>query len=161
LSAVRETRPPLLEDQPAREVRRQQASKKKKKDAAKKRQIHKAKEREALMKRRRQQSLEGLPLKESPSEMVSGEDDDDDSDGDDDALSRYDVATRLADLPDVRPYLESVRGSSSQVSGLVPVTVVEEEETEERAGEEAAPSMGGVTPSRTLQEGSTVPPPQV
>jgi hypothetical protein len=100
LSAVRETRPPLPEDQPAREVRRQQASKKKKKkDAAKKRQIRKAKEREALLKRRRQQSLEGLPLEESPSETVSGEDDDnDDSDGDDDALSRYDATTELADL---------------------------------------------------------------
>jgi hypothetical protein len=49
---VREMRPPLPEDQPARDVRRQQA--------AKKRQIRKAKEREELMKCRCQQSLEGI-----------------------------------------------------------------------------------------------------
>jgi hypothetical protein len=113
LSAVKETQPPLPEDQPAREVRRHQASQKKKaKDTAKKRQIRKAKEKEALKKLRRQQSLDGLPLEESPSETVSGEDDDD-SDGDDDGLSRYDAATGLADLPDVHPFLEPIGGSTS------------------------------------------------
>jgi hypothetical protein len=40
---------------------------------------------------------------ESPSETVSGEDDDGSDGDDDDALSWYDAATGLADLPDVRP----------------------------------------------------------
>jgi hypothetical protein len=83
---VKETRPPLLEDQPVRDARCLLASQQKKaKDAAKKRQIHKAKEREELKKRRRQQSLDGLPLEESPTETVSGENDDN-SDRDDDAF---------------------------------------------------------------------------
>jgi hypothetical protein len=104
LSAVRETQPPLPEDQPTWEVRRHQASQKKQaKETAKKRQICKAKEKEALKKLWHQQSLDGLPLEESPSETVLGEDDDD-SDGDDDALSWYDTATGLADLPDVCPF---------------------------------------------------------
>jgi hypothetical protein len=148
LSAVKETRPPLLEDQPAREARRHQASKKKKaKDATKKRQIHKAKEKEELKKRRRQQSLDGLPLEESPSETVSGEDDDD-SDGDDDALSWYDTTTGLADLPDMRPFLEPIGGSTSQASGLAPVTVEVEEELEE-VGFGVGPSTGGAASSGT------------
>jgi hypothetical protein len=63
-----------------------------------------------LKKRRCQQSLKGLPIEESPSEMVSGEDEDS---GDDDAGSRYDIATFLAHLPDVWPLLEPVRGSTS------------------------------------------------
>jgi hypothetical protein len=63
-----------------------------------------------LKKRRRQQSLEGLPLKESPSKTVLGEDEDS---GDDDAGSWYDTATFLAHLPDVRPLLEPVGGSTS------------------------------------------------
>jgi hypothetical protein len=64
-----------------------------------------------LKKCQHQQSLDGLPLEESPSETVSGEDDDDDdSDGDDDALSRYDATVGLADLPDVCPFLEPVGG---------------------------------------------------
>jgi hypothetical protein len=46
------------------------------KDAAKKRLVKKALEREALNKHHCQQSLEGLPIEESPSEMVSGEDED-------------------------------------------------------------------------------------
>jgi hypothetical protein len=83
LSAVKETRPPILEDRVAREARCLLVTQKKEeKDPAKKRQVCKALEQEALKKRRRQQSLDGLPLKESPSEMVSGEDDDS---GDDDA----------------------------------------------------------------------------
>jgi chromosome segregation ATPase len=129
LSAVRETRPPLPEDQPAREVRRHQASqKKKKKDAAKKRQIRKAKEREELKKRRRQQSLDGLPLEESPSETVSGEDDndDDDSDGDDDALSWYDAAlvsrhrdTLNVQIGQVTARFEALKNEVATLSGAV------------------------------------------
>jgi hypothetical protein len=139
---VKETRPPLLEDQVAREARRLLASQQKEaKDATKKRQIRKAQEQEALKKRRRQQSLDGLPLEESPSEMVSGENDDD-SDEDDDALSRYDAATGLADLPDVRPFLEPIGGSTSQTSRLASVSVEVEEEPEE-VGARAGPSTGG------------------
>jgi hypothetical protein len=67
----------------------------------------------ALKKRHHQQSLEGLPLEESPSKMVSGEDEDS---GDDDAGSRYDTMTFLAHLPDVRPLLEPVGGWTSQAS---------------------------------------------
>jgi hypothetical protein len=112
LSAVKETRPPLPEDRVAREARcLLAAQKKEKKDAAKKRQVRKAQEQEALKKCRRQQSLDGLPLEESPSETVSRENDDDGDD--DDALSRYDAATCLADLPDVRPFLEPIGGSTS------------------------------------------------
>jgi ribosome biogenesis protein Tsr3 len=47
------------------------AQKKEEKDAAKKCQVRKALEQEALKKRRRQQSLDGLLLEESPSETVS------------------------------------------------------------------------------------------
>jgi hypothetical protein len=111
---VRETRPPVLEDQPARDARRQQASQKKQtKETTKKRQIRKAKEKEALKKLQRQQALDGLPLTESPSETVSREDDDGSDGDDDDALSWYDTAIGLADLPDVRPLLEPIGGSSS------------------------------------------------
>jgi hypothetical protein len=81
LSAVKETQRPLPEDRVAREARRLLAAQKKeKKDATKKRQVCKALEQEALKKRRRQQSLDGLPLEVSPSEMVSGENDDDGDD---------------------------------------------------------------------------------
>jgi hypothetical protein len=109
---VKETRLPLLEDRVAREARHLLAAQKKEeKDTAKKRQVRKALEQEALKKRRCQQSLDGLPLEESPSETVSGENDDDGDD--DDAWSWYDTATSLADLPDVRPFLEPIGGSSS------------------------------------------------
>jgi hypothetical protein len=54
LSAVKESRPPVPEDQAAREARRLLAAQKKgEKDAAKKRQVRKALEREALNKHRR------------------------------------------------------------------------------------------------------------
>jgi ribosome biogenesis protein Tsr3 len=86
------------------------AAQKEEKDAAKKCQVRKTLEQEALKKRRRQQSLEGLLLKESPFETVSGEDEDS---GDDDAGSWYDTVTFLAYLPDVRPLLEPVEGSTS------------------------------------------------
>jgi hypothetical protein len=51
-----------------------------------------------LKKRHHQQSLEGLPIEESPSETVSGEDEDS---GDDDDVLQYDTMTFLAHLPDV------------------------------------------------------------
>jgi hypothetical protein len=86
------------------------AQKKDEKDAAKKRQVLKALEQETLKKRRRQQSLDGLPLEESPSETVSGEDDDS---GNDNAWSWYDTVTSLAHLPNVRPLLEPIGGSTS------------------------------------------------
>jgi hypothetical protein len=159
LSAVKETRPPLPEDQVAREARRLLATQQKEvKDAAKKRQIRKAQEQEALKKRRRQQSLDGLLLEESPSETVSGEKDDD-SDKDDDALSRYDAVTGLADLPDVRPFLEPIGGSTSQASRLASVSIEVEEEPEE-VGAGAGPSTGGAASSGAPQEGLMAPPPR-
>jgi hypothetical protein len=150
LSALRETRPPVPEDRPAREARRQHASQKKQvKESAKKRQLRKAKEAEALKKLRRQQAIDGVPLAESPSETVSGEDDDDSDGEDDDALSRYEAATGLGDLPNIRPLLEPVGGSSSSV------VVVEEteEEVEKEAEKEAGPSTGGAALPRAQQGG--------
>jgi hypothetical protein len=138
LSALRETRPLVPEDLPAQEARRRHASKKKQvKETAKKRVIRKAKEAEALKKLRRQQTIDGVPLAESPSEMISGEDDDDSDGEDDDALSRYEAVTGLGDLPDIRPLLEPVGGSSS--------LVVVVEETDEEEEKEAGPSTGGAT----------------
>jgi hypothetical protein len=55
----------------------------------------------------------------------------------------------------VCPFLEPVGGSTSQASGLAPVTVEVEEEMEE-AGIEAGPSTGGAASSGTPQEGSTM-----
>jgi hypothetical protein len=63
-----------------------------------------------LKKRHLQQSLDGLPLEESPSEMVLEDDDDND---DDDTWSQYDTATSLAYLPNVWPFLEPIGGSTS------------------------------------------------
>jgi hypothetical protein len=149
LSTLRETRLPVPEDRPAREARRQHASKKKQtKETAKKRAIRKAKEVVALKKLRRQQTIDGVPLAPSPSETISGEDDDS-SGEDDDALSRYETATGLEDLPDVRPLVEPIRGASSSV------VVVEESEEEEKTEKETGPSMGGAALPRTHQEGST------
>jgi hypothetical protein len=107
---LRETCPPVPEDRPAQEARRQHASKKKQtKETAKKRAIRKAKGAEALKKLWRQQTIDGVPLAPSPSETISGEDDDS-SGEDDDALSWYETTTGLGDLPDVRPLLEPIRG---------------------------------------------------
>jgi hypothetical protein len=87
LSVVKESRPPVPEDQAAQEARRLSVAQKKgEKNATKKRQVRKALKHEAWNKRRRQQSLEGLPIKESPSEAVSGEDEDS---GNDDIGSQY------------------------------------------------------------------------
>jgi hypothetical protein len=150
-------RPPLLEDQVAQDARCLLASQQKEaKDAAKKRQIRKAQEQEALKKRRRQQSLDGLPLEESPFETVSGENDDD-GDEDDDALSRYDAMTGLADVLDVCPFLEPIGGSTSQTSKLASVSVEVEEELEE-VGAGVGPSTGGAASLRAPREGSTAPP---
>jgi hypothetical protein len=104
---VKETRPLVPEDRVAWEARRLLVAQKEEKDATKKRQVCKTLEQEALKKRHRQQSLDGLPLEESPSETVSEEDDDSDNDN---AWSRYDTATSLADLPDVCPFLEPIGG---------------------------------------------------
>jgi hypothetical protein len=140
--------PSVPEDRPARETRRQHASKKKQtKEMAKKRAIRKAKEAEALKKLRRQQTIDGVPLAPSPSETISGEDDDS-SGEDDDALSWYETATGLGDLPDIRPLLEPIRGASFSV---VVIEASEEEKTEKETG----PSTGGVVLPWTQQEGST------
>jgi hypothetical protein len=77
------------------------AQEKKEKDAVKKRRNRKILECEALIKRCHKQRLEGLSKEESPSETASEEEGDDD-DNDDDAKSRYNTATTLAHLPDVR-----------------------------------------------------------
>jgi hypothetical protein len=158
LSAVKESRPPVLEDRAAREARRLSAAQKKEeKDATKKRQVKKALEREALKKRHRQQSLEGLPIEESPSETASVEDEDSE---DDDVGSRYDTATFLAHHPDVRPLLEPVGGSTSQVSREVSAPVEGEgEPAEERA--RAEPLERGSTSPRVLQGRSVAPRPRV
>jgi hypothetical protein len=63
-----------------------------------------------LNKHRRQQSLEGLAIEESPFETVLGEDEDS---GDDDAGSWYDTVTFLAHLPDVQPLLEPIGWGST------------------------------------------------
>jgi hypothetical protein len=82
---------------------------------AKKRAIRKAKEAVALKKLRCQQTIDGVPLAPSPSETISGEDDDS-SGEDDDALSRYETATGLGDLPDVRPWWNPSGGRPPQSS---------------------------------------------
>jgi hypothetical protein len=133
------------------------AQKKEEKDTAKKRQVKKALEHEALKKRHRQQSLEGLPIKESPSKMVSGEDEDN---GDDAARSQYDTMTFLAHLPDVRPLLEPVGGSTSQASREVWALIEGEgEPTEERA--QAGPSERESTSPGVSQGRSVAPCPRV
>jgi hypothetical protein len=117
------------------------------KDAAKKHQVQKTLEHEALKKHRRQQNLEGLPIEESPSETVWVEDEDS---GDDDAGSWYDTATFLAHLPDVRPLLGPVGGSTSQASRRVTAPVKGEgEPVEGRA--RAGPSERGATSPGVLQ----------
>jgi hypothetical protein len=73
--------------------------------------------------------------------MVSGENDDDGDD--DDALSRYDAVTCLADLPDVRPFLEPIGGSTSQASRAASTPVEGEEELGEKEAR-AGPSTGGL-----------------
>jgi hypothetical protein len=101
LIAVKDSPPPVPKDRVAREVRRLSvAQEKKEKDAVKTRCDRKIHEREALLKRHRQQRLEGLPEEESPSESVSEEESDDSDDND--AGSRCDTMTFLAHLPDVR-----------------------------------------------------------
>jgi hypothetical protein len=159
LSAVKDSRPPVLEDRTAREARRiSVAQKKGEKDAAKKRQVRKALEHEALNKRHRQQSLEGLPIDESPSETVSGEDEDEDSD-DDDARSWYDTATFLAHLPDVRPLLDPIGGgSTSQASRAVSVPVEGEGEPAEGRVQERPLERGSASP-RVPQGRSVAPRP--
>jgi hypothetical protein len=76
--------------------------------------------------------------------MVSGEDEDS---GDDDAGSRYDTATSLAHLPDVRLLLELIGGSTSLASREVSAPVEGEGELEERRAR-VGPSARGATSSR-------------
>jgi hypothetical protein len=155
LSAVKETRPLVLEDRVAREARRLLATQKEENDAAKKCQVRKALEQEALKKRRRQQSLDGLPLEESSFDTVSGEDDDSDDDG---AWSWYDTATSLAHLPNVRPFLEPIGGLTSHASRGASAPVEGKGEPREREREaRARPSAGGATSSGAPQEGLVAP----
>jgi hypothetical protein len=122
----------------------------------KKRQVRKALEHEALNMRRRQQSLEGLPIEESPSKMVSGEDEDS---GDDDAGSWYDTATFMAHLPNVRPLLEPIGGGlTSQASREVSAPVEGEGEPAEGRAREG-PSERGSTSPRVPQGRSVAPRP--
>jgi hypothetical protein len=113
LTAVKDSPPSVPEDRAARQVRRfSAAQEKKEKHATKKWRNRKILEREALIKRCRKQRLEGLSEEESPSETASEEEGDDDDD-DDDARSRYDTATTLAHLLDVRSLQEPVGGGST------------------------------------------------
>jgi hypothetical protein len=90
------------------------AQEKKEKDATKKRRNRKILVHEELIKHSHKQRLEGLSEEESPFEIASEEEDDDDDGDDDDAKSRYDTATTLSYLPDVRSLQEPVgRGSTS------------------------------------------------
>jgi hypothetical protein len=153
---VKYSRPLVLEDRAAREVRRLSvAQKKKDKDATKKRQVKKALEREALNRRHRQQRLEGLPVEESPSEMASEDDDDDDDSDDSGAESRYDTVTFLAHLPDVRSLQGPVGGgltSQALRAALAPVEG-EEKPVGGRAREgplERASAAPGVLPTMSV-----------
>jgi hypothetical protein len=133
---VKDLPPPIPEDRAAREVRRLSATQEKKeKDATKMRRTRKIREREALLRRHLRQRLEGLPKEESPSETVSGEESDDS--GDDDAGSRYDTATFLSHLPDVRSLQGPVSGGSTFGASRVASVPVEgkEQHPEERARE--------------------------
>jgi hypothetical protein len=96
-------------------------------------------------------------LAESPSETVSGEDDDDSDGEDDDALSWYEAATGLGDLPDICPLLEPIRGSSSSVIVVEEIEEEEEEEKKEKVEKEVGPSIGGAALPRTQQGGSSEP----
>jgi hypothetical protein len=85
--------------------------------------------------------------------MVSGEDEDS---GNDDTGSRYDTASFLAHLPDVRPLLEPIGGSTSQVSREVSALVEGEGEPEDGRAR-AGPSARGATSSGAPQGGSVAP----
>jgi hypothetical protein len=85
--------------------------------------------------------------------MVSGEDEDS---GGDDTWLRYDTATSLAHLPNVRPLLEPIGGSTSQASREAPAPVEGEGEPGERRAR-AGPSVRGATSSGAPQEGSVAP----
>jgi hypothetical protein len=128
LSVIKDSPPPVPEDHAAREVRHLSAAQEKKeKDAVKTWRGQKIHEREALLRRRRQQWLEGLPEEESPSETASEEESDDSDDND--VGSWYDTATFLMHLPDVRSLQGPVsEGSTSQASRAASAPVEGEEE---------------------------------
>jgi hypothetical protein len=87
------------------------AQEKKEKDVVKTWRNRKIRKHEALLKRHRQQRLEGLPEEESPSETASEEEDYDSDDNN--VGSRYDTATFLAHLPDVRSLQGPISGGST------------------------------------------------
>jgi hypothetical protein len=140
---VKESRPLVREDWAAQEARRlSTAQKKEEKNAAKKRQVKKTLECEALKKRRCQQSLEGLLIEESPSKMVSGEDEDNSND----VGSQYDIVTFLAHLLDVRPLLEPIGGSTSQALREVSAPVEGEGESVEGTARVGPSERGSTSP---------------
>jgi hypothetical protein len=133
LTAVKDSSPPVPEDHVAREVRRlSMAREKREKDAAKMRCGRRIRECEALLRRCRQQWLEGLPEEESPVESVSEEESNDNDTG-----SQYKTTTFLMHLPDVRSRrYPSAGGSTSQASRAASAPVEgEEDRPEERAHE--------------------------
>jgi hypothetical protein len=126
LSAVKDLPPPVLEDRTARQVRRLSTAQKKEKDTTKTRRNRKIREHEALLKRHRQQRLEGLPEEESPSETASEEEDG--YNNEDDPGSRYDTATFLVHLPDVRSLQGPIGGGSTSQASRAASALVEGKE---------------------------------
>jgi hypothetical protein len=165
LFAVKDLPPPVPEDRVARQVRRLSvAQEKKEKDVVKTRRNRKIREHEVLLKRCRQQRLEGLPEEESPSEMASEEEDDDSDDND--AGSWYDIVTFLVHLPNVRSLQGPIgRGSTSQASRVASAPVEGEEErpkgraherpSKRRFVEPRAPLMTSAVPQTRAQSPRT------
>jgi hypothetical protein len=96
--------------------------------------------------------------------MVSREDEDS---GDDDSGSRYDTATYLAHLPDVRPLLEPIGGSTSRASREASGPIEGEGEPGERERDRSgsfsersylvqgsARGVGGADPASPIASGS-------
>jgi hypothetical protein len=125
------------------------AQEKKEKDTTKTWRKRKIREREALLKRHRQQRLEGLPIEEPPSETASEEEDGDSEE--DDAGSRYDTVTFLAHLPDVRSLQGLVSGgSTSQASRAASTPVEGEEERAEGRAHEGSLERRSIKPGVAL-----------
>jgi hypothetical protein len=156
MTAVKDSPLPVLEDHVAREARRLSvAREKEEKDIVKSWRDLKAREREALLRRHRQQRLEGLPKEESPSESVlEGEGDDS---GDDDAGSRHGTVTFLAHLPDVWPLLGPVGGGSTSWESRAASAPIKgkEDRPEERAHE--GPSVRRSAEPKVLPAASVMP----
>lgn len=121
--------PPVPEDHADSQVRRFTAQlEKKAKDVEKAGRDKKLRACEALMKRRRQQRLDGLPEEESPSEIASEEDDD--SEGDEPWI---DTAAVLAHLSDVGSLQGPTDGGLTSRASRAASTPVEEEWGHERS----------------------------